>query len=90
MAQELLCKQGLQMGVVRLECPECGSAHCGLDGEEIDESWIVCSDCGARLVTFGQLHDEIARQARDYATKSIRMSLGLPTGLQDNDVAGSC
>ena len=77
------------MGVVRLECHECRSAHCELDGEESDEAWVVCSDCGAHLITFGQLHDEIARQARDYATRSIRTSLGLSTRTQGNTF-GTC
>lgn len=78
------------MGVVRLECHECGSPHCALDGNESDATWIVCLDCRAQIITFGQLHDEIARQARDYATRSIRVALGVTTGLQDNDVAGEC
>lgn len=63
------------MGVVKLECHACGSADCVLDGEEEDDSWIVCRVCGTDLISFGQLHAEIARQARDYATKSIRESL---------------
>jgi hypothetical protein len=74
------------MGVVRLQCHECGSAECALDGGESDETWIVCCACQAKLITFGQLHDEIARQARDYATASIRKSLGMAVVYQDNDV----
>ena len=76
------------MGVVRLECYQCGSPRCALDGEEQDETWIICLDCRADIITFGQLHDEIARQARDYATRSIRRALSV--GLQDNDAAGKC
>ena len=73
------------MGVVRLECHECGSADCFLAGEEVDESWITCRNCGANLITFGQLHAEIASHARTYATMSIRSALGLNDWLQDND-----
>lgn len=72
------------MGVVRLECHDCGGADCALFGEESDDTWIVCRGCGTRLITLGLLHDEIARQARDYATRSIRETLGISTGLQDN------
>ena len=74
------------MGVVRLQCHECEGTRCDLDGPESDDAWIVCGDCGAKLITFGQLLDEIARQARDYATRSIRLSLGGTAGLQDSDV----
>jgi hypothetical protein len=76
------------MGIVRLECHQCGSPRCALDGEERDQTWIRCLDCRAHIITFGQLQDEIARQARDYATKTIRRSLSV--GHQDNDVAGKC
>ena len=78
-----------EMGVIRLQCHECGSAECALDREESDEAWIVCCMCQAKLITFGQLHDEIAKQARDYATDSIRRSLGMATAYQDNDASFS-
>ena len=78
------------MGVVRLECHKCGSPRCALDGEERDQTWIVCSDCRSHIITFGQLQDDIARQARDYATRSIRSALGVTNGLQDNDPSGEC
>ena len=64
------------MGVVKLECHECGSDRCALVGGDADSDWIVCEDCHANLITMGQLRDEIARQARDYATRSIYASLG--------------
>jgi hypothetical protein len=49
-------------------------------GDEDDSSWIICEDCGANVITLGELRDEIARQARDYATRSIRESFGrVPT-----------
>lgn len=73
------------MGVVRLECHECGSADCALSGAELPNSWVVCRACGAHLITLGQLHDEITRQARDFATNSIRKALGITAWLQDND-----
>jgi hypothetical protein len=33
----------------------------------------------------GQLSDEISRQAREFATNSIRKALGMTGWLQDND-----
>jgi DNA-directed RNA polymerase subunit RPC12/RpoP len=70
----------LGIGVIRLECADCGSDRCAIAGEEEDSSWVVCQDCGSKLITLGELRDEIARQARDYATKSIRESFGrVPT-----------
>ena len=73
------------MGAVRLECHECRGADCVLLGGELPDSWIGCRTCGANLITFGQLHAEIARQAREYATESIRSALGLTDWRQDND-----
>jgi hypothetical protein len=73
------------MGVVRLECHECGSPDCVLLDGEFPDSWIACSTCHAKLITFGQLHAEIARQACLYATTSIRGALGLTDWRQDND-----
>lgn len=73
------------MGVVRLECHECAGTRCDLAGPEGERTWIVCGDCGAKLITFGQLHDEIARQARDYAIRSIQSSLTIANSFQDND-----
>jgi hypothetical protein len=75
----------MSMGVVRLECHECGSADCALVGGERADSWIICRACGAHLITLGQLHDEISHQARDFATNSIRKALGMTGWLQDND-----
>lgn len=67
-------------GVIRLECADCGSDRCVIAGDEDDSSWIICEDCGAHVITLGELRDEIARQARDYATRSIRESFGrVPT-----------
>ena len=74
------------MNAVRLECHECGGSDCATRGEETRATWIVCRGCGAKLITFGQLHDEIARQAREYATRSIRSSLAISASLQDNDI----
>jgi hypothetical protein len=62
------------MGVIKLECADCGSDQCKLAGAEEDSSWLVCQTCGTHLITLGELRDEIARQARDYATKAIRES----------------
>jgi hypothetical protein len=62
------------MGVIKLECADCGSDQCKLVGREEDTSWLVCQVCGTHLITLGELRDEIARQARDYATKAIRDS----------------
>ena len=76
---------GMPMGVVRLECHECGSADCALSGGELPDSWIICRACGAHLITLGQLHAEITRQARDFATNSLRKALGMTGWLQDND-----
>jgi hypothetical protein len=73
------------MRVVRLECHKCGSPDCVLSGGELPDSWIACSTCGANLITFGQLHAEIARQASEYAATSIRRALGLTDWRQDND-----
>lgn len=68
------------MGVIRLECDDCGSDCCAMAGDEADDTWIVCQDCGANVITYGVLHDEIARQARDYATRSIKTSFAkVPT-----------
>ena len=64
------------MGAVKLECHDCGSERCALLGGDDDSDWIVCQDCNANLITMGQLRDEIARQAREYATRSIYASLG--------------
>jgi hypothetical protein len=75
----------MSMGVVRLECHECGSPDCALLGGEFAESWIICRACGAHLITLGQLSDEISRQAREFATNSIRKALGMTGWLQDND-----
>ena len=67
------------MGVIRLECGDCGSDCCAIAGEEEDD-WIVCEACGANIMTYGALHDEIARQARDYATRSIKESFARLSG----------
>ena len=61
------------MCVVKLECDKCASTRCAIEGDD-DESWIVCSECEARLITMGALRDEIARQAQAYAAESIRKS----------------
>ena len=62
------------MGVIKLECADCGSDQCRLAGAEDDSNWLVCQECGAHVITLGELRDEIARLARDYATKAIRES----------------
>jgi hypothetical protein len=62
------------MGVIKLECADCGSDQCKLAGREEDTTWLVCQECGTHLITLGELRDEIARQARDYATNAIRES----------------
>jgi hypothetical protein len=49
------------MGVIKLECADCGSDQCKLAGAEEDSSWLVCQTYGTHLITLGELRDEIAR-----------------------------
>jgi hypothetical protein len=64
------------MGVIKLECGTCGSNRCELRGTTVDKAWIVCAVCGDNLITYLELHAEIARQAQAYATKSITSCFG--------------
>jgi hypothetical protein len=64
------------MSVIRLECDRCGSDRCRTTGMSADDAWIVCERCGEKLITYLTLHQEIARQAQIYATKSIESCFG--------------
>jgi hypothetical protein len=54
----------IPIGELRLECNYCGSADLSVADDAIEDSPIVCNDCGTTLATVGELKAQGVRVAR--------------------------
>jgi DNA-directed RNA polymerase subunit RPC12/RpoP len=50
---------------VSLKCVNCGGTDFTMSERPAEREWIVCTTCGERLSTVGELDDEVVRLAHD-------------------------